>query len=99
MFTIYLGGVLGGPEPLLRDRHELGRDVCFHEELAKVLKKFKGTFIFCLGSTLIIILGYWVVPYQWQIQDFASIFPFAMLVVCHFLLPVVLNPSLIMLSW
>lgn len=110
MFTIYLGGVsLHVSHALLCHFFEIEmnwgatskelRDVSFTEELAHVLKKFKGTFLFCLGSTLMILLGYWAVPYQWQIRDFASIFPFAMLIGCHFLLPVVLNPGLIRLSW
>lgn len=110
MLTIYLGGVsLHVSQAILSHFFEIEmnwgatskelRDVRFHEELAKVLEKFKGTFIFCLASTLVIVLGYWVVPYQWQIRDFASIFPYAMLVGCHFLLPIVLNPALIMLSW
>lgn len=110
MLTIYLGGVsLHVSQAILSHFFEIDMNwgatskellyVPFHEELAKVLKKFKGTFVFCLASTLVIVLGYWVVPYQWQIRDFASIFPFAMLVGCHFLLPIVLNPALLQLSW
>lgn len=110
MFTIYLGGVsLHVSQAILRHFFEIEmnwgatskglRDVSLTEELGNVFRRFKGTFSFCLGSTLVIILGYWVVPYHWQIRDFASIFPYAMLIGCHFLLPIVLNPALIMLSW
>lgn len=110
MLTIYLGGVsLHVSQAILSHFFEIDmnwgatskelRYVSFHEELGKVVKKFKGTFLFCLASTLAMLLGYWVVPYQWQIRDFASIFPFAMLVGCHFLLPIVLNPALTKLSW
>ncbi|KAK2615155.1 hypothetical protein N8I77_001930 [Diaporthe amygdali] len=110
MFTIYLGGVsLHVSQAILSHFFQIEmhwdatskeiRDVSFHEELTTVLKKFKGTLLFCLVSTLVILVGYWAVPYQWQIRDFASIFPFAMLVGCHFLLPVALNPALVMLSW
>lgn len=110
MLTVYLGGVsLHVSQAILSHFFEIEmnwgatskevRDARFHEELATVLKKFKGTFLFCLLSTAVILVGYWAVPYQWQIRDFASIFPFAMLVGCHFLLPIVLNPALVKFSW
>lgn len=110
MFTLYHGGVsLHVSHAILSHFFEIEinweaaskelRDVSFTEELAHILMKFKGTFLFCLGGTLVILLGYWAVPYQWQIRDFASIFSFAILIGCHFLLPVVLNPGLVRLSW
>jgi hypothetical protein len=110
MFTIFLGGIslhisqailshFFGVEMNWGSTSKELRDVSFTQELGNVLRKFKGTFVFSIGSMLAIILGYWVVPYQWQIRDFAPIFPYAMLVWCHFLLPIVLNPALTMLSW
>lgn len=110
MFSVFLGGIsLHISQAILSHFFEIEMNwsatakeveaVVFHKEIAKILWKFKGTFVFCVLGTAMIVVWFWVVPYQWQVRDFASIFPFAMLVACHFWLPVVLNPALMMLSW
>ncbi|ROV91339.1 hypothetical protein VMCG_09687 [Cytospora schulzeri] len=110
MFSVFLGGIsLHVSQAILSHFFEIDMNwgatakeveaVVFHEEIVRILKKFKGTFLFCLLGMGMMVVLFWIVPYQWQVRDFASIFPFAMLVGCHFWLPVVLNPALMMLSW
>ncbi|KAI1302063.1 glycosyl transferase family group 2-domain-containing protein [Xylaria venustula] len=74
-------------------------EVNFIEEVPRLIKRFKGTFVFCFGSVGLMIAGHYGFPVEWQITYFASIFPFAWLVACHFLLPVVLNPALMVFAW
>lgn len=74
-------------------------DVNFVEEIPKLLRRFKGTFVFVFLMTGLMIAGHNYFPLQWQIQTFASIYPLAATVVCHFLLPVALNPALMVFAW
>lgn len=71
----------------------------FFKEIPKVINKFKGTFIFCFGSTAMMIVLSRFVPYFWRIDDFVAIYPLSALVVCHFFLPVALNPGLMRFTW
>ncbi|RYP78864.1 hypothetical protein DL771_000249 [Monosporascus sp. 5C6A] len=73
--------------------------VNFVEELPRLLRRFKGTFVFCLGAAALMICGVYAFPPQWRISYFASIWPLANIVVCHFLLPVALNPALMVFAW
>ncbi|KAI3342225.1 glycosyl transferase family group 2-domain-containing protein [Ustulina deusta] len=74
-------------------------EVNFLEEVPRLIKRFKGTFVFCFGTVGLIIAGLYGFPEEWRITYFASIFPLAWLVACHFLLPVVLNPALMVFAW
>lgn len=74
-------------------------EVNFLEEIPRLLRRFKGTFVWCILMTALIICGYFVFPGQWRIVHLASIWPLAWTVGCHFLLPVVLNPALMVFSW
>lgn len=74
-------------------------EVNFGEEMMRILKNFKGTFVFCLLATALIVCGFYVFPVDWRITTFSSIYPFASVVASHFLLPVILNPALMMFSW
>ncbi len=40
-----------------------------------------------------------IVPYDWQITSFVTIWPLANIVICHFLLPLVLNPGLMQFTF
>ncbi|KAI1186053.1 glycosyl transferase family group 2-domain-containing protein [Nemania serpens] len=73
--------------------------VNFLEEIPRLIKRFKGTFVFCFGTVALIVTGIYGFPPDWRITYFASIFPLAWLVACHFLLPVVLNPALMVFAW
>ncbi|TGJ88666.1 hypothetical protein E0Z10_g51 [Xylaria hypoxylon] len=74
-------------------------EVNFVEEIPRLIKRFKGTFVFCFGSVGLIVAGIYGFPEAWRITYVASIFPLAWLVACHFLLPVVLNPALMVFAW
>jgi len=77
----------------------------FFKEIPTILKKFKFTFMFCIGATAVMLVFSGLgpvgelVPYHWQITGFTAIFPLAMLVVFHFLLPLVLNPGLMQFTF
>jgi len=40
-----------------------------------------------------------VVPWMWRIDIFIAIFPLAIVVGSHFMLPIVLNPNLMLFTW
>ncbi|KAK9415608.1 putative Glycosyl transferase family group 2-domain-containing protein [Seiridium unicorne] len=110
MYSIFLGGLqLHVSQALLS--HFFGvemnwgatakevEDVNFVEEIPRLLKRFKGTFFFVFLMTALMICGALVFPYQWRIRDFAAIWPLASCTVTHFLLPVALNPALMVFAW
>jgi hypothetical protein len=74
-------------------------ETSFFEEMPKLIKRFRGTFLFCLGCTGLMIAGTIAFPVFWRITDFVAIFPLAVVVASHFLLPVALNPALMMFTW
>lgn len=74
-------------------------DTTFFAEVPNVIKKFKGTFIFCFGCIAMMIVLAIGVPYFWKIDQFIAIFPLCTVVAGHFLLPVALNPGLMRFTW
>ncbi|KAI1136163.1 glycosyl transferase family group 2-domain-containing protein [Hypoxylon sp. FL0543] len=74
-------------------------EVNFLEEIPRLLRRFKGTFLWCATMSALLICGYFVFPIEWRIVHLASIWPLAWIVGCHFLLPVVLNPALMVFAW
>lgn len=74
-------------------------DVNFVEEIPRLFRRFKGTFIFAFGMTALVICGRYIFPLEWRINTFASIYPIGSVIICHFLLPVGLNPALMMFAW
>jgi hypothetical protein len=77
----------------------------FFEEVPKILKKFKFTFVFCfvMVAGMIVLSGLGpvgrLVPYDWQITTFTAIWPLSTVVAFHFLLPLVLNPGLMQFTF
>lgn len=77
----------------------------FFKEIPTIMKKFKFTFVFCIFSTIVMVVLAGVgpvgalVPYDWLITDFTAIFPLAILVAFHFLMPLVLNPGLMQFTF
>ncbi|CAK3736195.1 hypothetical protein CB0940_11695 [Lecanosticta acicola] len=66
----------------------------FFKEVPKLLKNFKGTFVFCFFfSAVMIVLAQFAPPF-WRINAFISIYPLSSVIVGHFFLPTVLNPGL-----
>ena len=114
MFAVFLGGLsLHVSSALLA--HMFGIDMTwgsttkevqettFFNEVPKILKQFKYSMIFSVGTILMMIalgtgLG-GLVPYSWMITDFVAILPMATVSVSHFLLPIVLNPGLMRFSY
>ncbi|KAI9670489.1 MAG: hypothetical protein M1817_004356 [Caeruleum heppii] len=111
LLTIFLGGVsLHITQALLSHMFsidmtwgatakEVDTTTTFAREWRKVLREFKGTFVFCALGIAVMVAFSCFVPDQWRIQEFVAIYPFALVVVTHFLLPVCLNPGLMMLRW
>ncbi|KAI6371981.1 hypothetical protein MCOR32_006027 [Pyricularia oryzae] len=110
MFTIFLGGI-----PIHMSQaiaaHLLGIDmtwgstakeveeVGFVDEMARVLRRFRWSFLMVLTGVALILVCRFLLPTQWQITEFFAIFPLAMVLFCHAALPIVLNPALMSFSW
>jgi len=62
----------------------------------KILKNFRGTFVFSLLCiiAMIVLAKASFVPWDWKITDFVAILPLACVAGSHLLLPIVLNPAL-----
>jgi hypothetical protein len=77
----------------------------FFDEVPRILRKFKFTFVFCfiMIATMTVLSGVGpvgrMVPYDWQITTFTAIWPLSTMVVFHFLLPLVLNPGLMQFTF
>ena len=74
-------------------------DTTFFKEVPKLLSKFKGTFVFCILMTGMMIAGAVAVPALWRVDTFIAIFPLSNVVASHFMLPIALNPSLMLFTW
>jgi hypothetical protein len=110
MFTCFMGGIgLHVGQALLS--HFLSiemnwgatakeiEDVNFLEEVPRLLKRFKGTFIICLMMTALMVCAAYAFPYNWRINDFVAVWPMITLLVSHFILPIALNPALMVFSF
>jgi hypothetical protein len=71
----------------------------FFEEMGKVLKKFKYMFIWCLLCIAAMIYFAVAAPPFWRIDFFTAIWPLSAIVVSHFLLPIALNPGLMLFTF
>jgi len=74
-------------------------DIPFFQEIPRVLRRFKVTFILCVSLTLMIITMALVVPYNWRIDFLTAVFPLALLTFAHVALPTLLNPGLMRFTW
>jgi hypothetical protein len=110
LLLIFLGGIsLHISQALLSHMFEIDmswgatakevEDTTFFKEMPKLLKKFRITFVFCILMIGLMVAGVYVFPAFWQINTLAAIYPLANLVTGHMLLPVVLNPALMMFTW
>jgi len=74
----------------------------FFDELPKVFRKFKVTVFICLltiGGMVFLGEGLGGGVEGWSIRTFTAIWPLATCLACHLLLPVVLNPGLMLFTW
>jgi hypothetical protein len=110
LLLIFLGGIsLHISQALLSHMFEIDmswgatakevEDTTFFKEMPKLLKKFRITFVFCILMIGLMVAGVYLFPALWQINTLVAIYPLAHLVTGHMLLPVVLNPALMMFTW
>jgi hypothetical protein len=71
----------------------------FFVELPRLIKKFRITFLFCFACIGLMVAGVYFFPPLWRINTLVAIYPLSTLVAGHMLLPVVLNPALMMFTW
>lgn len=71
----------------------------FFEEIPRVLRQFKGTFVFVFGCAIMMALLATITPPFWRIDAFIAIFPLSMVMAGHFMLPILLNPGLMRFTW
>ncbi|KAJ3715235.1 glycosyl transferase family group 2-domain-containing protein [Lentinula guzmanii] len=74
----------------------------FWIEVPRIIKNFKLSIIICLMLiAMMVIFTTSVVPFEWQIPgwNWALIIPLSLVVGCHLLLPIVLNPWLMKFSY
>ncbi|KAK6607980.1 hypothetical protein H4I96_04215 [Botrytis cinerea] len=110
LMTVFLGGLsMHVSQSLLCHFFEIDmtwgatakevENVTFFEEIPRLLKRFKYTFLFCIFMTAGMIVCALAVPWNWRIDTFVAIFPLCTVVVSHFLMPIALNPALMMFTW
>lgn len=74
-------------------------DISFFQEVSRVTKTFKWTFVMCFFlSVMMVVLAHFV-SYTWRITLLTAIAPLGLIVFGHFALPTVLNPSLMRFTW
>ena len=75
----------------------------FFQEAPLVIKRFKWSFLFSIGGFVmmgILGTGCWgLVRHDYMIKEAIAIVPMAVLLASHLLLPVVLNPGLMVFSY
>lgn len=110
LLTIFLGGVsLHVSQALLCHMFSIDMswgatakeivDTTFFEEVNKALRKYKVTFIWCIIMSVAMVYFARFGPPFWRINFLTAIFPLATVVISHFLLPIVLNPGLMLLTF
>lgn len=110
LLTIFLGGVsLHVSQALLCHMFSIDMswgatakelvDTTFFEEVNKALRKYKVTFIWCIIMAAAMVYFARFGPPFWRIDFFTAIWPLATVVLSHFLLPIVLNPGLMLLTF
>ena len=112
MFAIFLGGIsLHVSQALLSHFFEVEMtwgatakeldEVAFVVEAGRILRRFRFTFLFCFAGAGLLLAGAYLFPEEdsRRITAFYSVYPLASVVVCHFALPVLLNPALMKFTW
>ncbi|KAL8947354.1 MAG: hypothetical protein Q9222_006358 [Ikaeria aurantiellina] len=110
LLTVFLGGIsLHVSQALLCHMFSIDmswgatakelENTSFFEEIPKLIKKFKFTFIWCILMTACMIYLGTSAPFSWEIDFFTAIWPMTTIVAGHFLLPIVLNPSLMLFTF
>jgi hypothetical protein len=74
-------------------------DISFFQEIPRVIRTFRNTFLMCVMFTAMMISVALFVPHEWRIDFPTAIFPLAMMTTGHFALPIILNPNLMLFTW
>jgi hypothetical protein len=74
-------------------------DITFFQEIPRVIRTFKYTFLICAMFTAMMIVMSKFAPHEWRIDLVTAIFPLAMVTTGHFALPIFLNPNLMLFTW
>lgn len=74
-------------------------NITFFQEIPRVIKRFKYTFSLCLVWTAMLVVMSHFAPFFWRIDLFIAIFPMGMITFNHFMMPIVLNPNLMLFTW
>ncbi|KAL9094552.1 MAG: hypothetical protein Q9165_003111 [Trypethelium subeluteriae] len=110
LLTIFLGGIsLHVSQAILSHMFSIDmswgatakevENSSFFKEVPKVIKNFRGTFVACfIGSAMMVVLSHFVPP-LWRIDLLVAIYPLSTIIASHFLLPIVLNPNLMLFTW
>jgi len=112
MFVVFLGGIsLHLSQALLSHFFEVDMtwgatakevdDVPFGVEVGRILRRFRFTFLICLATAALMLAGAFAFPEEddRRITGFYTVYPLAITVVCHFALPLLLNPALMRFTW
>ena len=110
LITVFLGGIsMHVSQALLSHMFSIDmswgatakevENTTFFDELPKVMRNFKYTFMFCFVCIVMMIVLSVAVPDFWQIKLFIAIYPLSTIIVGHVLLPFVLNPNLMKFTW
>nr|POE56369.1 glucans biosynthesis glucosyltransferase h [Quercus suber] len=110
LLTVFLGGVsLHVSQAILSHLFSINmtwgatskeaENTTFFQEIPKVIKNFKYTFVFCISCSAMMIVLAQFVPPLWRITQFFSLWPLCTLVFTHFMLPIALNPGLMRFTW
>ena len=110
LLSVFLGGVsLHVSQALLS--HMFGIDmswgatskeaenISFFEEIPRVIRRFKWTFLLCFGLSALMVVMARIAPHFWRIDIFIAVFPLSAVVISHFMLPIALNPNLMLFTW
>ena len=110
LLTIFLGGIsLHVSQALLSHMFSIDMnwgatakeetDTTFAEEFRMVGKKFWKCWLACLaGVGMMVYCAVWAQG-DWKIDFFTAIWPLGTILTSHFLLPIVLNPKMMLLTW
>jgi hypothetical protein len=110
MMTVFLGGLsmhlsqallshMFGIEMNWGATSKEAENTTFFKEVGKVIKNFKYTFIFCIVMAAGMVVCAVALPWNWQIRQFFAIWPLGVVIISHFMLPIVLNPNLMLFTW
>ena len=71
----------------------------FFEEMPKIFKRFKSLYLVLIPMTAAMIYFGCFAPRGWEINQIVAVVPMSVTLGCHYLLPFVLNPGLMVFNY